>query len=287
MASQKVLVEQLRELARDPDHQAALVANAECLRSLEKTLNSMDPEVVDITIDTLSICSQTFSNRAILYEVPKLRSTLYYLSTEHSKPRIRLKANQLLTEIEPEADADSTTSFEETDSMESGFTAQRYVRKQLHTVEIRIGNVKTPEQREKFQAEVVKFNGVVSATMDYQMKRATIYTTLPNIKEDLIMHLTRRGYAILSPEHGFRYKEKDNIDDYSTKPGQRQTPAYLQPKQLEQNTMVDNPYALGRFNPGEKTETLANRIARFKMERAEAEKKKKQSVLSTVVNWFW
>jgi len=285
MTSQKVLVEQLRDLARDPDHQAALVANAECLRSLEKTLNSMDPEVVSITLDTLTICSQTFSNRAILYEVPKLRDTLYYLSTEHPKPRIRLKANQLLTEIEPEPEADSITSYEDSGSLESNFTA-RYVRKQLHTVEIRIGNVKTSQQREKFQADAVKFNGVVSATMDYQMKRATIYTTLPNIKEDLIVHLTRSGYAVLSPEHGFRYKEKDNFEDYSLKAGQRQAPAYLQPKQ-EQNTMFDNPYALGRFNPGTKTETLADRLARFKKERAEAEKKKKQSVLSTVVNWFW
>jgi len=285
MTSQKVLVEQLRELARDPDHQAALVSNAECLRSLEKTLNSMDPQVVSITLDTLTICSQTFENRAILYEVPKLRSTLYYLSTEHSKPRIRLKANQLLTEIEPEPEADSTTSYEDSGSLESNFTA-KYVRKQLHTVEVRIGNVKTSQQREKFQADAVKFNGVVSATMDYQMKRATIYTTLPNIKEDLIVHLTRSGYAVLSPEHGFRYKEKDNFEDYSIKAGQRQAPAYLQPKQ-EQNTVFDNPYALGRFNPGTKTETLADRIARFKKERAEAEKKKKQSVLSTVVNWFW
>jgi len=284
MASQKALVEQLRELARDPDHQAALVANGECLRSLEKTLNSMDPEIVTITLDTLAICSQTYSNHAILYDVPKLRSTLYFLSTEHAKPKIRLKANQLLTEIEPEAD--SATSYEESESVDSIYAGQKYVRKQLHTVDIRIGNVKTPAQREKFQADVVRFNGVVSATLDHQMKRATIYTTLPNIQEDLIVYLTRRGYEVLSPEHGFRYKEKDNVEDYLAKDDQRRTPAYLQPKKLESNTMVDNPYALGRYNPGTNAETLANRISRFKKEREEAEKKKK-SVLSTVVNWFW
>jgi len=284
MASQKVLVEQLRELARDPDHQAALMANEECLRSLERTLNSTDPEVVIITLDTLTICAQTQSNRAVLYDVPKMRATLYYLSTENGRPKIRLKANQLLTEIEPEAD--SASSYEESESTDSNFTTQRYVRKQLHTVEIRIGNVKTAAQREKFQADAVSFDGVVSATLGYQMKRATIYTTLPNIKEDLIVYLTRRGYAVLSPEHGFRYKEKGNDEQYWSKDDQRQTPAYLQPKKLNGNTPVENHYALGRFMPGNKTETLANRIERFKQERKEAEKKK-QSVLSTVVNWFW
>lgn len=284
MASQKALVEQLRELARDPDHQAALVANVECLRSLEQTLNSSDPEVVTITLDTLAICSQTYSNHAILYDVPNLRSTLYYLSTEHSKPKIRLKADQLLRDIEPEADSGST--YEESESADSSYAGQKYIRKQLHTLDIRIGNVKTPAEREKFQSDAVKFDGVVSATLDYQMKRATIYTTIPKIKEDLIVYLTRRGYEVLSPEHGFRYKEKDNVEHNLTKAGKRQSPAYLQPKKLDNNVAIDNPYALGRYNPGTQTETLANRIARFKKEREEKEKKK-QSVLSTVVNWFW
>eukprot|EP00495_Collosphaeridae_sp_1-RS-2012_P000633 TRINITY_DN10582_c0_g1_i1.p1 TRINITY_DN10582_c0_g1~~TRINITY_DN10582_c0_g1_i1.p1 ORF type:complete len:199 (+),score=29.34 TRINITY_DN10582_c0_g1_i1:71-667(+) len=146
------------------------------------------------------------------------------------------------------------------------------IRKQLHTVDIRIGNVKTPAEREKFQSDAVRFNGVVSATLDYQMKRATIYTTLPKIKEDLIVYLTRRGYEVLSPEHGFRYKEKDNVEHNLTNDGKKQTPAYLQPKKLDSNVAIENPYALGRYNPGTQTETLANRIARFKKEREEKRK---------------
>jgi len=281
MASQKALVEQLRDLARNPDHRAALMANVECLRSLEQTLNSADPDVVDITLDTLSICAETDGNIATLYNVPKLKETLYFLSTEHTKPRIRLKANKLVSEINLEADSESSVSYVDSDSTDSSFAGQRYVRKQLHTVTIRIGNVRTHAEREKFQADAVSFDGVVSATMDTQLKRATIYTTEADIQEDLIVHLTRKGYAVLSQEHGFRYKEKDNFED-----DQRKSPTYLQPMKVERNVQ-ENPYALGRYNRISKSETLAKRLARFKLEKQEAEKKKKQSVLSTVVNWFW
>merc|ERR1719320_1299784 len=163
MTSQKILVEQLRDLARNPDHQAALMANAECLRSLEQTLNSNEDEVVDITLDTLSICSKTDGNNATLFNVPKLTQTLYFLSTEHPKPRIRLKANRLFTDINLEAESESSESYEETESIESSIPGQRYVRKQLHTIAMRIGNVKTHAERERFQATAVSFDGVVSA----------------------------------------------------------------------------------------------------------------------------
>merc|ERR1719419_1291408 len=101
----------------------------------------------------------------------------------------------------------------------------------LHTVDIRIGNVYTPAAREKFHSDAVRFNGVVSTAMDYQMKRARIYTKLPKIKEDLIVYLMRKGYDVLSPEHGSRYKEKDNVEH-------NLTPAYFQGREDFFNNLI-------------------------------------------------
>merc|ERR1719410_1910714 len=102
--AQKKLVTQLRDLARDREHQIALMSNKECLRSLEQTLNSNEPDVVLITLETLYICALTPLNRPTLCDVPNLRSTLFFLSEEHPKPKIRAKAGQLLTEIEPDTE---------------------------------------------------------------------------------------------------------------------------------------------------------------------------------------
>jgi len=293
--TQKDLVIQLRDLARHPNHQAALMDNEACLTSLQQYLRCEDVDIVLITIEILHICAQTPRNRPKLVAVNNLIDMLDVHSTGHQDPKVRKKASELLHELCPE-DEDVSDNLEEVETasrISQASQNSRYITKQLYMVHLRIGNVRSSAQRDKFFIDAVKHERVVSATMDSQLRNAILYTTQPNIKDELIKHLTRKGYEILSKDFGFRYSERvkplmevsekeDMSEEDDIKIG---GPAYLA-KDTVDARLRDDSYALGRYRPNIETETLTSRLDRFKQEQEES-KEKEASVLSTIVKWFW
>jgi len=291
MLKQKELVMELRKLAQHPNHQAALMENDQCLTSLQQYLiTSQDIDILLITIEILHICAQTPKNRPKLGAVPNLSDTLYVLSTENQDPKVRTKASELHSEIslEDDLDLDGSLELEEADTasrVSQVSQNSRYTTKQLYRVHLIVVNVKTAEQRDKFFTDAVRNPRVVSATMDSQLRNATLYTTHRDIKDELIKHLTRKGYEILSKDVGYRYRpvledsEKEDID-YDMK-----APAYLDKADIDSRKR-DYSYALGHYRPNHETETLTSRLNRFKQEQEES-KEKETSLLSSVVKWFW
>merc|ERR1719319_420958 len=249
------------------------MANKECLRSLEQTLNSNEPDVVLITLQTLHICALTPINRPTLCEVPNLRSTLFFLSEEHPKPEIRRESGQLLNQIEPEEEYSDDDDDDETvsSSHDTDITAaSRFVPKQLHVCSLRIGNIRTAQQREKFQKEAVKHHAVVSATMGSQLQRATFYTTQPDIKDELIQFLTNSGYECLDDKQEMAYFGKRNHYDETY----NAAPSYLAPRKANQTKGGDpsKRYSLGQWRPNSETDSLAARLAKYKAEKENAKK---------------
>jgi len=293
MESQKSLVLELRDLARDPDHQNALMANKRCLRSLEQTLQASNDEVVLITIEIFYVCAQVPSNRSILGNVPNLTSTLYDLSTEHKNPKIRQKSNELLKEIDPQDHENYLEScLDGTDSRVS--ESSRFVPTQLYIIKLRVMDVHGPENRDKFQYDIVKMRGVVSASMSSDLKRVTIYTMREYDDENVINNLRKKGYKVQRFEHKTRFHNHLSIDEVSEKeefefddekvPQERYSIGYLQPV-VERGRSLTNS-SLGQYRPSAETETLSSRLARFKQEQEES-KEKEKSIFSKVITWFW
>jgi len=294
MESQKSLVLELRDLARDPDHQNALMANKRCLRSLQQTLLASDDEVVLITIEIFYVCAQVPSNRTILGNVPNLTSTLYDLSTEHKNPKIRQKSNELLQEIDPQDNENYLEScLDGTDSRVSD--GSRFVPTQLYIIKLRVLNVSGAEQRDRFQYDIVKMRGVVSSTMSSDLKRATIYTMREYDDENVIKKLKEKGYMVQRFEHKTRFHNHLSIDETSEKeefelddekvPQERYSSiGYLQPVAERGRSLTNS--SLGQYRSSAETETLSSRLARFKQEQEES-KEKEKSIFSKVITWFW
>lgn len=295
MPKQKELVLQLRELARHPSHQAALMENDACLASLQQYLGCPEVDIVLITIEILHICAQDPRNRPRLEAVNNMIEMLDMLSTEHQDPKVRAKASELLSEISP-LDEDLSDNLEDVETasrISNASQNSRFVTKQLYMVHLRIGNVRSAKQRDKFYIDAVKHDRVLSATFDSRLRNATLYTTQANNKEELIKHLTRKGYDILSNDFGFRYREseklvledneKEDIPEDDDVKGNG--PAYLD-RSTFNASLRDDTYALGRYLPSSETETLTSRLDRFKQEQEDS-KEKESSVLSTIVKWFW
>lgn len=293
MLKQKELVTELRKLAQHPNHQAALMENKACLTSLQQYLvTSQDMDILLITIDILHICAQTPKNRPTLAAVSNLSDTLYVLSTESQYPNVRTKASELHAEISPEDELELDGSLEleeaETASRISQISQNsRYTTKQLYRVHLRVGNVKTAEQRDKFSTDAVKHERVVSATMDSQLKNATLYTTKRDIEDELIKHLMRRGYEILSKDVGYRSRDRPVLEDSEKEDDwkEHKSPAYLDIADIDSRKR-NYSNALGHYRPNIETETLTSRLNRFKQEQEES-KEKEASLLSSVVKWFW
>lgn len=293
MLKQKELVTELRKLAQHPNHQSALMENKACLTSLQQYLNtSQDMDILLITIDILHICAQTPKNRPKLAAVSNLSDTLYVLSTENQYPNVRTKASELHAEICPEDDLELDGSLDLEEAETASRISQvsqnsRYTTKQLYRVNLRVANVKTAEQRDKFSTDAVKHDRVVSATMDSQLQNATLYTTKRDIEDELIKHLMRKGYEIMSKDVGYRYRDRPVLEDSEKEDDwkERKAPAYLDIADIDSRKR-NYSYALGHYRPNLETETLTSRLNRFKQEQEES-KEKEASLLSSVVKWFW
>jgi len=295
VAQKKELVLQLRELVGFPSHQAALMENDACLASLQQHLTCPEVDIVLVTIEILYICAQTPKNGPRLAAVNNMIEMLDMLSTEHQDPKVRAKASELLSEISPEDD-DLSKYLEEVETASRISKASRksqFITKQLYMVHLRIGNVRSAAQRDKFYIDAVKHEMVLSATFDSRLRNATLYTTQANNKDELIKHLTRKGYDILSNDFGFSYRETEKLglednekeDTPEDDDVKSNGPAYLDRKSLN-STLRDDTYALGRYHPNLDTETLASRLDRFKQEQEDF-KEKEASLLSNLTKWFW
>jgi len=287
--SQKVLVTQLRDLARDPEHQSALVSNSECLKSLTQTLSATDMEVVIITLDTLKIVSQTPAHRKILAEVPNLITTLCFLQ-DHPNRSINNVAQEILDNVEPAGSVMSGDSGVSGGGSLRSFGSKgtnSYIPRSLHVITLKIGNIRSADQRESLVSTAVSFQGIVSVTMDSRFQRATFYSTMPDIRSDLISLLTKRGFQCLEDDvHMYKrsmykrsaYREPFGgaISDRSSNISKEDLkgPSYLEPSNYGQGNSRYNSRQLGRYTGG-KNESLADRVKRIKEER---ESKKPESI---------
>jgi len=311
--SQKKLISQLRDLARDPDHSAALVSNAECLTSLRQTLDALDIDVVLLTLDCFSILAQIPSNRPILSGVDGLLKSIYMLQ-DNPNMKVASVAQNILDLLEPSQSDAEPTSADECQSAHSyqskgsyGTNASRYVPRQLHITTLRVLNVTSAMQKENLINTAVAFQGIVSVTMDSQYKRATFYSTMPGIKHDLIKMMSKRGFQIEDEDkrapRGNRKSGRrrdythhlgaSDLSSNSSYPESRDEkdsgPSYLDPKTYKTGGAF-NSRQLGVHNSNKvKVETLAERVQRIKQERRDSEKEETytEKFFTSVKGFFW
>jgi len=273
--TKKKLISQLRDLVCDPEHQRALLNNAKCLKSLASMLNSDDDEVVQMTVETLYACSHDPVSSATLCEVPTLIDTLYTLSIEHANPSIRLKSGRLVCNLDSGSSSSSSTYL-------TSLTSQRRCCKQLHVISLEVEGMESCENRERFHQDAVRLSGIVSITLRGNMKRATVYTSEPNMQDHVVNYLRCKGWTVSLRErtNSISIDENECLDK-----DPHHQPAYLNPEVVKVEVL--GKHSLGYYRPSKNAESLSQRIARYKREQAEGVKKEKQSLFSSVVNFFW
>jgi len=246
-------------------------------------LKSDDEDIVLMTIDTLHVCSRDPPNRTTLSEVSTMIDTLWTLSIEHVSPKVRFKAGQLVNDLDCEKSSSPSCA---SSTYLSSFTSRRRYCTQLNVITLEIQNMKTLEKREKFHQDAVRLSGIVSVTMGSKSKRAKLYTTEPDIQDHVVNYLRCKGWTVALREEanststGFRLDENDIPGEASNK-----KPKYLKPEVVKVEVLGKN--SLGYYRPNKNTETLSQRIARYKREQTEGLKKEKGSIISSVVNFFW
>jgi len=193
-ATDKNIVIEVKKLVTKRDHRSALMKNKDCLISLERYLHSNDYDVVLMTIEVFDLCAMEPGNRSILYNIPKLISTLSDLSTQHKCAQIREKSSKLLDEIDRGENELSSSTDTEDWKIEPPKMI-RYVSSQPHIIKLRVSNISNVLERERFLSDATQLSVVVSATMGTDLKQATLFCTTGENAEVVSM-LRRKGYRV-------------------------------------------------------------------------------------------
>ncbi|ETO18782.1 hypothetical protein RFI_18465, partial [Reticulomyxa filosa] len=194
--------------------------------------------------------------------------------------------------------------------------SSKYEPRPLHSIYLKIINLKSPQDQQQVEQVGISVKGVISVSASLQTQSATFYCTSNDLKKKIIHALRAKGFQVQDDNSDkvwfilyfslsflcLKKKKKKQNDSKSTTsnvsslaserqdlsslkytPNRRSGPSYAHSHSHASKT------AITKYQPDPSVKTLSQRLEEEKKQKEEEEKEQQQtqSLLSKVVGYIW
>lgn len=168
------VVQQLRDLAADPQNRATIVRDQGCLPGLVIFLDNDNPQVVLTALEALHYLAQVPSNRPLMKsEVGLLISIRRIISRQHSRPDVKSSAQRVHDLLIPPAGTTRPLS-QSRSSVRGSNVFLGASNKRAKLIVLQIEKLKDQESRKLVEDALLGVKGVISFTFSMSQKRCIL-----------------------------------------------------------------------------------------------------------------
>lgn len=167
------VVQQLRDLAADPQNRATIVRDQGCLPGLVIFLDNDNPHVVITALEALYYLAQVPSNRPLMKnEVGLLVSVRRIINRQHSSPELKSSAQKVHDLLIPQAG--SARPLSQSRSSVRGNVFLGASNRKARVVILQIDGLRDQASRHLVEEQLLSVKGVVSFTFNMPQHRCVV-----------------------------------------------------------------------------------------------------------------